>query len=364
MHRLQPHMNGCPIPGAYGWQDISGKGSSGVLILGEAMGEQEAEESRGFVEWAPAGSVLERAIRRGGMDRDQFLMWNVVPVRPPNNWLEGAPWELEAVAWGKTYLEEVIQKYRPKAILALGGVATRATTGLAGDKLGVSSLTGFVLNSHYDKVPVIPCFHPSYLRRGKMSHFGVLLRAIRLAVSVAREGRVPVLPPLSRPPVGYKMFPNEEEALAYEKEAERARVIAYDIETPYSGDDAAEEAEGVQTIKSIQFSIHGEEGIFLPWRPPFIDVARRILSNRVAKLGWNVWRFDDPLLKSEGCTINGEVHDLMWAWHHLNPDLPRGLQFAAAQSGWPWPWKHYHTSDQQFYGIVDVDVLHFLAGTL
>lgn len=357
-------LEGCPIPGARGFQQISGKGSTGVLILGEAMGEQEADESRGFVEWAPAGSVLERAIRRVGMSREQFLLWNVVPTQPPKNWLEGAPWELEAVAWGRTFLDEIVATHKPKVILALGGVATRATTGLAGDKLGVSSLAGFLLPSHYENVPVIPCFHPSFMRRGKMSHFGVLLRAIRLATVVAHEGRQPQLPPLTSPPAGYKMFPDETEALEFEREASEARVIAYDIETPYSDDDAAEEAEGEQTIKSVQFSLGPETGIFFPWREPFNSVARRILSNRRPKLGWNNWRFDDPVLQSNGCGIGGEIHDLMWAWHHLNPDLPRGLQFAAAQSGWPWPWKHYHASDQQFYGIVDVDVLHFLAGAL
>lgn len=50
----------------------------------------------------------------------------------------------------------------------------------------------------------------------------------------------------------------------------------------------------------------------------------------------------------------------MWAWHHLQPDLPRGLQFAAAQMGWPWPWKHLAVASPAFYGIVDVDVLQWM----
>lgn len=316
-----------------------GTGASRVLILGNFRDNPDWSRGAHFDPYTRGGSVLYRAFRRLGMDAAQF-------------WLHEYSSE-----W---YAMESVQ---PKVILVLGEVATQDATGMAGDKQGVGSLAGFVLPSHYG-IPVIPCFHPSFLRMGKMSRFGILLRALRLAVAVAREGREAVLPPLLSPPEGYIMYPDEAQALEFEREAREAKVIAYDIETPWSGDDAAEEAEGEQTIKSIQFSLGSETGIFFPWREHFNSIARRILSNRSIKLGWNNWRFDNPVLQSNGCSIGGESHDLMWAWHHLNPDLPRGLQFAAAQSGWPWPWKHYHASDQQFYGIVDVDVLHFLAGVL
>lgn len=350
---------GCPIPGATGFQSLSGSGSLGVLILGEAMGKEEAEQGRGFVEWAQAGSILERAIRRLGLSRDQFLIWNVVPTRPPNNWLEGAPWELEAIEWGRPFLEDIINRLHPRCILALGGVATRVTTGLSGYKMGVSNLTGFVLPSRYG-IPVIPCFHPAYLRRGKMSHMSVLLRALRLATVVAREGRQPITPPVDNPPPGYVMFPTEEMALVFEQESRQATYIAFDIETAYSvnEDEAEEEEEGA--VLSVQFSLRPESGIFMPWRTPFVDIAKRILSSAIPKLSWNGYRFDVPRLAKEGVVVGGEHHDLMWAHHHAQPDLPRGLQFAAAQMGWPWPYKHLSNSNPQFYGITDAAILQWM----
>jgi len=304
-----------------------------------------------------------------GMSRDQFVLANTVPYRPPKNFLEGAKYEHEAVEGCRPLLEQTLERFRPGCVLTLGNIATRAMTGLAGDKLGVGSLTGFILPSRYD-VPVVPCFHPSYLRRGKMSHFGVLMRSIRLAITVAREKRQPILPPVDDPPPGYILRPTEEVAVAFQREVQRhatdnieRRYLAYDIETPYStSEDSAEEAEGAQTIKSIQFSLASGTGIFMPWRAPFLEIARWILGTRLPKLSWNGWRFDDPVIRSNGVTIGGELHDLMWAWHHLQPDLPRGLQFAAAQSGWPWPWKHLDHARPEFYGIVDVDVLHYLVG--
>jgi uracil-DNA glycosylase family 4 len=337
-----------------------GTGSIRVMIVGEAPGEEEDRADIPFCPWAPAGSILERAIRRLGMTRDQFVLVNTVPFRPPNNYLEGAPWEAEAISVCRPMLEEAIKTFRPRSILTLGGVATRTLTGLAGDKLGVSNLCGFVLPSIYD-IPVVPCFHPSYLRRGAMSHFGILLRSIKLALLVAREERQPILPPVDNPPSGYIMYPTETVALEFERTIEVAKYVAYDIETPYSTtEDSAEEAEGEQSIKSVQFSCASGSGIYLPWRDPFIAPARRILASRIPKLGWNIWRFDDPILRENGATIGGTSHDLMWTWHHLQPDLPRGLQFAAAQNGWPWPWKHLDNSAPQFYGIVDVDVLQYL----
>lgn len=350
-------MNDCPIPGARGFQRPSGTCSNRVMILGEACGKEEANESRGFVEYAQAGSVLERAIRRLGMNREQFLLWNVVPTQPPNNWLEGAPWEAEAIAWGRPYLEEMIAKYQPRAILALGSVATRVTTGLAGYKLGVSSLTGFVLPSPYG--PVVPCFHPSYLRRGAMGLLGVLMRSIKVALAVASGQQQVLIPPVDSPPEGYILHPTEEQAHEYLSRS--GRYLAYDIETPWSNaEESAEEAEGEQAIKSIQFSLQAGGGIFLPWRDPYKAIAAHALASDVPKLSWNGWHFDDPVLKANGLTIGGESHDLMWAWHHLQPDLPRGLQFAAAQQGWPWPWKHLDRVNPQFYGIVDADVLQWM----
>jgi DNA polymerase len=341
--------------------DPHGYGSNGVMLLGEAPGEDEDREGQPFWPGAQAGSVLERAIRRIGANREQFVIHNVVPSRPPNNYLEGAPYEAEAVAWGRPYLEQAIAAFRPRCIVALGNVAVRATTGLAGAKLVVSSLTGFVLPSRWDGIPVIPAFHPSYLRRGKMSHFGVLLRCLRLAVTVAREGRTPVVPDPDNPPEGYQMHPTEDDARIFAELATEARWLAYDLETPFStNEDSAEEAEGEQSIKSIQFSCASGGGIFFPWRSPFREIAGRLLASRIPKLGWNNWRFDDPILRANGCTIGGESHDLMWAWHHLQPDLPRGLQFAAAQQGWPWPWKHLDAAKPEFYGIVDVDVLQWM----
>lgn len=357
-------LNDCPIPGARGTLKPEGTGANKVLILGEALGEAEAMDGLPFRPYAPAGSVLERAIRRAGYNRDQFVVWNVVPTQPPKNWLDGAPYEVDAIEWGRPYLEEVIDRYKPQAIVALGNIPIRTTTGLCGPKLGVSSLAGFVLPSRYN-IPVVASFHPSYLRRGNMGLFGTMMRSIKLGVKVAHDKIPAQTPPIDNPPRGYMMRPSLDDANNFlcAVKSNAYPYLAYDIETPYSTEeDSAEDSEAsdARHIKSVQFSLTSNSGIFMPWREPYIDIAKQVLASTMPKLGWNIWRFDDPILRDNGCTIMGESHDLMWAWHHLQPDLPRGLQFAAAQQGWPWAWKHLSDALPQFYGIVDVAVLQWM----
>jgi uracil-DNA glycosylase family 4 len=349
---MQIDFGNCPIRRRDGILHPEGTGSLGVLILGDHMTAEDVKDGLPFRPASAAGSVLERAIRRGGFYRDQFILWNVIPTSPANDWFPP-----ESVEWGRPYLEEIISKYKPKAILALGDVATSAVTGLAGPKLGVNYLTGFVLPSHYG-IPVVPCFHPADLRKGKMTRLGVLIRSLKLAVEAASGKEAPFTADES--PAKYKMHPTEEEAGEFFYAAKHcAEYLAYDIETPMSDDeDEAEEHEG--DIISIQFSAAEGTGIYLPWRKPFIEISKAILSLPTPKLSWNGWKFDEPRLARHGVKVEGENHDLQWAWHHLQPDLPRKLQFAAAQMGWRFPWKHLGRANPQFYGIVDVDVLQWL----
>lgn len=354
----------CPIPNSQGSLRPEGTGANGVMILGEAMGREEAKDGLPFRPYAQAGAVLERAIRRSGYNRDQFVVWNVVPTHPPNDWLVGAPWEDEAIIWGTELLHEQLQRWKPRAIVALGNVATRVATAMTGPKMSVSYLTGYVIPGIFG-IPVIPCFHPSYMRRGKMSHFHLLMRSLKLATHVAAGRQAPEVPTPDSPPPGYILKPTEADAhywIDYNVR-DNPEYVAYDIETAYSdneeeADEVAAETPG--SILSIQFSFEAGSGIYFHWREPFISLAKGLLASPIPKLSWNGWRFDAPRLRQEDVVINGEDHDLMWAWHHLQPDIPRNLQFAAGQLGWPWPWKHLDRANPEFYGIVDVDVLQWM----
>src|SRR5271166_6573264 len=72
---------------------VEGTGALGVLRVGEASGEHEAREQRPFVEFAPAGGVLQRITKQQSYDRAQFATTNVLRCRPRGDWYEGAPWQ-------------------------------------------------------------------------------------------------------------------------------------------------------------------------------------------------------------------------------------------------------------------------------
>lgn len=378
----------CPVPGARELGVPEGRCTLGVALIGEALGD--AEEHDGglpFRPYAEAGAILERAISRAGYSRDQFVLYNAVPAHPPRNYLEGAPYEAAALAWGHEYLEKVIHDYRVRAIVALGGVPLRSCTGMSGAYRGVSHLRGWVLPSAWG-VPVVPAYHPSFIRRGALPLFPDLMHCIKLAVAIASTKPdqcarffSPVLwrdyevkhparwPDPAEPvvPAGYHLHPSESDAWDFVRELELApgRLLAYDIETPRSTDATEEDTDelGESQIISIQFSAAPGSGIFMPWREPFIAPALAALALPNPKAGANTWRFDDPLLAAHGARLAGVRHDVRWAFHHLQPDAPASLQHIASYycplGEWA-PWKHQHESHKEFYGIRDCDAVQWI----
>jgi uracil-DNA glycosylase family 4 len=159
----------------------------------------EARDGLPFRGYAPSGSVLERTLRRLGLARDDFFLTNILRCRPWGNVLDGASYEHEAITACEPNLLEVLRRFRPKVLIALGNVPTRSLTGLAGEKRTVSHLRGYVLRalpqfeqaagrSADDPLLVVPSFHPAFLRRGAIHLTGVLARDIARAVNV-RQGR-------------------------------------------------------------------------------------------------------------------------------------------------------------------------------
>lgn len=328
---------------------------NGVLICGEALGAREEADGAPFRPHADAGSVLQDVIRLSGYKRESFVLWNVCGCRPTNNELAGAPYEQEAIAHCRQHLDAVVEKYKPRAILALGSIALRTLTGMSGKKQGISLLRGFVLQSPQYDIPVVASFHPSFLRRGAMNLKGVLIRDLKLAVDVA-AGRI-----VARP-TDYQLYPTPEEAhayLGYVKSLGHDTALAYDIETRESTGNEEEDLEWTQTeIVQIQFSHEAGQAIVFPWMGEYVEVAKGLLALPVAKYTFNGFGFDEPVLRAHGVEINGESHDMMWAWHHMQPDLPRNLQFVTSFFAPELsPWKHLSGTDLAFYGAVDVDAL-------
>ncbi len=125
-----------------------------LMFIGEAPGAEEDIQGRPFV--GPAGQLLTRLIEKMGLKREDVYIANTIKCRPPMN-RNPAKEELQKCM---PFLKKQIAIIRPKVIMTLGDVATRA---LLGDVGSISRVRG--KRFQYEGIVVIPTYHPSYLLR-------------------------------------------------------------------------------------------------------------------------------------------------------------------------------------------------------
>ena len=374
-----PECIGCPLERiGSSFSEPEGLGKSGVWLIGEGLGREEALDGKPFRPKAASGSKLEEVFRLlkrellEPVERDYFGLWNVVACQPPGNKLAEQKYEIGAVDHCKVHYDRVVNEFganRIKVFVALGNVAMKALTdfnGKAKEKQSVSLLRGYVLKNRRGGL-VIPSLHPSHVKRGKGELTPLLVADIRKALEVARGQFVH---PFSRqyvPPV-YQTSPSIDEAWSfYYRVRDNVRLtLTYDIETEDSAsveEDERDELESTEIVQ-IQFSLGKGTGIAFPWNSTYLPVITKILGLPNVKANHNTWNFDNPRIKAKGVKIEGKVHDTQWMFKHWHPKLPRGLQNVASLMGFPFPWKHIYGADLPWYGCADVDAVHWILESL
>ncbi len=382
---------GCPLHDqhkAIGFMNPEGSGSNGVMLVAEALGRHEAAEGLPLRPNAPAGAILAGILRRlAGHERNHFTITNTIYCQPgPANWLDGAPYEFGAIEHCQANNKGLVERRRPRAIVTLGGVPTRTITGLHGYNQGIKLVRGFQSFSNRPEyfvdgkpIPVIPTYHPSFLLRasktrskdgdgeksgaklekaeGGMSLSGVMMRDIMQAIEIARSG--PLIKPKMEVIKGNREVMDN---LIREYSFHPEWPLYWDIETPRSIDKADDESEidSIQTnVTQIQFGHDKTRGFVFPgFDAEYVRKGTTsLLSQRGRRmLTWNGWKFDDKVVQGHyKIPIQGINIDLMSAWSWLQPDLPKGLQFAtsffAPEIG---PWKHLAFDAEDIYGMYDV----------
>lgn len=362
---------GCPLHElGEGFALTAGNGATtGVLVVAEALGEHEARKGEPLV--GPAGQTWDRIVGRTkcpelgrALGRDDFLLANVINCRPPNNVLAGAPYEFPAIAHCAPYLAAVVSKFRPRAILALGGTALRTLTG----EHGIEQLRGYIFDStRFPGIPVVGTYHPSYIMRGKWNLARVVQMDILRAIDVARKGAKSFLQPKH-----YILSANWGDAVDFFEEWRKAGrpPLSFDIETPKAGEAADNEemtfeADPSYEILMCSFAWKGFHAISLPWQEPFISLMKKAFAEQGTS--FNVWHaaFDVPRLIANGAHFGSRIYDAMLAWHWLEPALPMGLKYVAT---FFCPdmhaWKLGMHQNFQWYNAADSDVLcRVFAGT-
>lgn len=390
-----------------------GTGKCGVALVGEAAGHHEQKDGLPFRPWAEAGSVLANAIRTIGIPRESYLITNTVWWQPYNNDLVGQPWEAEALGICRPWNQMLFKERGVKCLVALGATAFYELTGRT--EISVLRDRGYVFRARpeYGGLPVVLTYHPSFLARGGkeksqetkaktekgqsggMALLSVLIRDIKLGIAIALKGikgedlgnKVPHLESYTEiagtARHGYVINagPGDWERMIEDALANPDLAISYDYETnfTYSTTDESEYEHAMREVNQIQASLRPGQAIVSGWEPWVLEKLTRLLECPNDKLDYNGRGFDrtyndamlirridgwleqwQPAVKEliDKSIPVGNYHDLMQMWHHWEPDLPQGLQYACSmlpEISLMGCWKHMFTEDARLYGAMDVD---------
>lgn len=186
------------LPGPVAYQ-LPEKPFNGLAIIGEAPGADEVKQGGPFV--GRSGQLLNELLEEAGIERTHTLIANVFRYQPPGNKVghffsskraataAGEKLDEDYGKMGSAYmrasfagelaaLKEVLEKYRPKAIVTLGGTALWAMTGLSGLTVNRGK---WHENRLVPGMSVSPTFHPSFVIRGNWSARDDMLADIKMA---------------------------------------------------------------------------------------------------------------------------------------------------------------------------------------
>lgn len=131
-----------------------GNPEADLVFVGEGPGGEEDRQGIPFV--GKAGQLLTKMIEAMNLRRDDVYICNVVKCRPPNN----RDPERDEVLACERFLKAQLAIVRPKVIVALGRYATQT---LLKSDVSISRLRGQW--AEYERIPLLPTFHPAYLLR-------------------------------------------------------------------------------------------------------------------------------------------------------------------------------------------------------
>lgn len=137
-----------------------GNPASGLMLVGEGPGAEEDRAGKPFV--GASGQFLDRMLASIGLTRDDYLITNLIPWRPPGN---RNPTDQEVLVC-LPFLLRHIALIKPKRLVLLGGMSAKA---VLGGNTGITRMRGKWVDAHIpglaDPVPALPVLHPAYLLR-------------------------------------------------------------------------------------------------------------------------------------------------------------------------------------------------------
>jgi len=135
-----------------------GNPKSKIMIIGEAPGFNEDQESLPFV--GRAGTLLDKMLASINLDRKNVYISNIINYRPPEN---RRPTDEEMNRY-LPFIKKHIEIIAPKILVLLGSTAMNA---LIGNDVVISKVRGKWIEKEFGqcKTSMIVTFHPAFLMR-------------------------------------------------------------------------------------------------------------------------------------------------------------------------------------------------------
>lgn len=184
---------------------------------------------------------------------------------------------------------------------------------------------------------------------------GIVMASFRKALEWASGEKEVVCPEyytLDPTPLGFKEWVKDYQNAGFP-------ALAFDIETSYSirkhSEENFDESEFDKEILRISFSYKSHYAVSIPFSAEYFPSIRELLENDAVKVVWNGRTFDKRVLEYNGFRVNGTIFDAMDAWHLLQSDLEKGLEFVSGIYTNIRPWKHLNNAQPAYYSCVDAD---------
>lgn len=312
----------------------------GIMLVGEAFGEEEERQGRPFV--GPSGKWLRTWLSQVGIAMDECYITNVLNLRPkPRNDItnccgskaEGIP-GYPAVAKAKYMLKEYwpelerlygeIDRIKPTLIVALGGTASWALLKTSGIK-GVrgAPVQSIPINGHRYKV--LPTYHPdAVLREWKIKP--ILISDLHKARNesafpeIRRPERFIWIEPTLKDLQDFKwnyIIPSPDLSIDIETAADQITCIGFAptnnvaLVVPFMDDSKP----GKNYWPTLEEELQAWE-----WVRDICSLNKRIVFQNGLFDMHRLWR-------SYGITVPRAEDDAMLLHHALQPELEKGLEF-------------------------------------
>jgi uracil-DNA glycosylase family 4 len=332
---------GCPLHSSgRGFVKPSGKGFSGVSVIGDIPSEAEIKSGIPFHFEGKTGLIFRKILAKGGIDAESLRICNVLQCIPPLN-NPYTPEARAAISHCKVHRDVALKD--SKSIVALGDLPFELLAG----ETGVEDKRGYQFHSIEYGCPVIPSIHPSFINFKRATN---LIPAVLYDLKIApmRDRGECRMSGIEDPPLDW--FEDY-----CEDAKENASWLVVDIETPYSSTKGNEEDlddDPSSQIIRASIAFDTERAVSFPWTPLYVDILDPLLRGGMDKVFWNA-NFDVPRLEYNGMVLGGRIVDAMWLWHFLQPDLPRGLGHVATYYTDLPEWKSKSSSAPAYYSCCD-----------